>query len=51
MKPQPKGLDEKWIVPIAREVGEAIKWVHQAGIIHRDIKCEHYSSLSIPNDF
>ncbi|CAL3963961.1 unnamed protein product [Diplocarpon coronariae] len=40
MKPTaPGGLNEKWIIPILREVSEAIKWVHQAGIIHRDIKC------------
>jgi serine/threonine protein kinase len=41
MKPTaPGGLQEKWIIPILREVAEATKWVHQAGIIHRDIKCE-----------
>jgi serine/threonine protein kinase len=41
MKPTaPGGLQEKWIIPILREVAEAIKWVHQAGIIHRDIKCK-----------
>ncbi|KAE9364832.1 kinase-like protein [Stipitochalara longipes BDJ] len=40
MKPtSPGGLQEKWIIPILREVAEALKWVHQAGIIHRDIKC------------
>ncbi|PVH72977.1 kinase-like protein [Cadophora sp. DSE1049] len=40
MKPTaPGGLQEKWIIPIVREVAEAIKWVHDAGIIHRDIKC------------
>ncbi|PMD46103.1 kinase-like protein [Hyaloscypha variabilis F] len=40
MKPtSPGGLQEKWIIPILREVAEAVKWVHQAGIIHRDIKC------------
>lgn len=40
MKPTaPGGLQEKWIIPILREVAEALKWVHQAGIIHRDIKC------------
>ena len=41
MKPTaPGGLQEKWIIPILREVAEALKWVHQAGIIHRDVKCE-----------
>ncbi|KUI57560.1 Serine/threonine-protein kinase nak1 [Cytospora mali] len=40
MKPTaPGGLQEKWIIPILREVAEAIYWVHKAGIIHRDIKC------------
>ncbi|KAK6225671.1 serine/threonine protein kinase [Colletotrichum tabaci] len=33
------GLPEKWIVPILREVAEAIYWVHKQGVIHRDIKC------------
>ncbi|KAM0420526.1 hypothetical protein ACHAPT_011695 [Fusarium lateritium] len=40
MKPtSPGGLLEKWIVPILREVAEAVHWVHKEGIIHRDIKC------------
>ncbi|KAJ9142210.1 STE/STE20/YSK protein kinase [Pleurostoma richardsiae] len=40
MKPTaPGGLNEKWIIPILREVAEAIFWVHKQGIIHRDIKC------------
>jgi len=33
------GLPEKWIIPILREVAEAIFWVHRQGVIHRDIKC------------
>ncbi|KAH6606796.1 ste ste20 ysk kinase [Trichoderma cornu-damae] len=33
------GLAERWIVPILREVAEALYWVHKQGIIHRDIKC------------
>ncbi|KAL7798281.1 serine/threonine protein kinase, STE family, PAK/STE20-related [Trichoderma ceciliae] len=33
------GLAERWIVPILREVAEALFWVHRQGIIHRDIKC------------
>jgi serine/threonine protein kinase len=37
--PQP-GLAEKFIIPIAREVAVALKYVHEAGVIHRDIKCE-----------
>lgn len=35
----PGGLQEKWIIPILREVAEAIYWVHEQGIIHRDLKC------------
>ena len=34
-----KGLAEKWIIPVLREVAEAVYWVHKQGIIHRDIKC------------
>ncbi|GJN75972.1 hypothetical protein PLICBS_010083 [Purpureocillium lilacinum] len=33
------GLAEAWIIPILREVSEAIQWIHKQGIIHRDIKC------------
>lgn len=53
MKPTaPGGLSEKWIIPILREVAEAIVWVHEAGIIHRDIKCKSmiYLKLSQSND-
>ncbi|KAK7973215.1 serine/threonine-protein kinase nak1 [Apiospora saccharicola] len=32
-------LDEKWIIPILREVAEAVRWIHTHGVIHRDIKC------------
>ncbi|KAK4161350.1 kinase-like domain-containing protein [Cladorrhinum sp. PSN259] len=32
-------LVETCIIPILREVAEAIFWVHKQGIIHRDIKC------------
>ncbi|GJN68567.1 serine/threonine-protein kinase nak1 [Purpureocillium lilacinum] len=35
----PGGLQEKWIIPILREVAEAMYWVHRQGIIHRDLKC------------
>jgi serine/threonine protein kinase len=33
------GLTERWIIPILREVAEAVYWVHKQGVIHRDIKC------------
>ncbi|KAI9890778.1 MAG: hypothetical protein M1814_003562 [Vezdaea aestivalis] len=32
------GIEERYYLPIARELAEAIHWVHGAGIIHRDIK-------------
>ncbi|KAM3564115.1 hypothetical protein ARSEF4850_001994 [Beauveria asiatica] len=32
------GLREKWIVPILRETAAALSWVHERGIIHRDVK-------------
>ncbi|KAM7186714.1 Protein kinase-like domain containing protein [Naviculisporaceae sp. PSN 640] len=32
-------LPESCIIPILREVAEAIYWVHKHGIIHRDLKC------------
>lgn len=31
-------LDEKFIIPIARELAEGLRAIHAAGIIHRDIK-------------
>lgn len=39
-------LEEKYIVPIARELAVALKAVHAAGIIHRDVKCK--SALRLP---
>ncbi|KAK8162991.1 hypothetical protein BKA80DRAFT_310439 [Phyllosticta citrichinensis] len=36
-KPMP--LEEHYIIPIAREVAIGLKFVHDAGILHRDIKC------------
>ncbi|ODH45214.1 STE/STE20/YSK protein kinase [Paracoccidioides brasiliensis] len=31
-------LEERFIIPIARELAEGLKAIHDAGIIHRDIK-------------
>jgi len=33
-------LQEEFIIPIAREVAVALKYIHEAGVIHRDIKCK-----------
>ncbi|KAI9669340.1 MAG: hypothetical protein M1831_000376 [Alyxoria varia] len=32
------GLDEKYIVAVSRELAIALKYVHEVGIIHRDVK-------------
>ncbi|KHN96478.1 Protein kinase-like domain protein [Metarhizium album ARSEF 1941] len=45
----PGGLQEKWIIPILREVAEALRWVHGQGIIHRDIKCANVLITEVGN--
>lgn len=37
--PGRKGLEERFIIAIARELAMAMKSVHEIGVIHRDIKC------------
>ncbi|KAF2096653.1 kinase-like protein, partial [Rhizodiscina lignyota] len=34
-----KKLEESFIIPIARELAIALKYIHEADIVHRDIKC------------
>ena len=38
-------LAEQYIVVVARELGKALKGLHEAGIIHRDIKGCHVLTL------
>ncbi|QIW95748.1 hypothetical protein AMS68_001266 [Peltaster fructicola] len=40
MRANPKrGLEEQYLIPIARELAIALKSVHDIGVIHRDLKC------------
>ncbi|KAI1536240.1 SPS1 Serine threonine protein kinase [Pyrenophora tritici-repentis] len=32
------GLPEKFIIPIARELAQGLKYIHEAGVLHRDLK-------------
>lgn len=45
------GLEEHFIIPIARELAIALKYVHEAGVIHRDVKCKvhDYTALEMSN--
>lgn len=38
-------LEEKYILPIARELAFALRSVHAAGIVHRDVKCRFTDSV------
>lgn len=49
MRPTPKGLRETFIIPVLREVAVALQFVHEAGLIHRDVKCKFVESLSKHN--
>ncbi|KAF2132759.1 hypothetical protein P153DRAFT_414567 [Dothidotthia symphoricarpi CBS 119687] len=35
------GLPEKFVIPIARELALGLKYVHEAGVLHRDLKCNN----------
>ncbi|KAF2739165.1 kinase-like protein [Polyplosphaeria fusca] len=35
------GLEEKFIIPIARELALGLKYIHEAGVLHRDLKCNN----------
>jgi len=35
----PSHKEEKYLVPVLREVAKAVEWIHEMGVIHRDIKC------------
>ena len=37
--PDGPGLREKFIIPIARELAMGLKFLRDAGVIHRDLKC------------
>jgi protein-serine/threonine kinase len=34
------GLAEKFVIPIARELAQGLKYIHEAGVLHRDLKCK-----------
>ncbi|KAF2806849.1 kinase-like protein [Mytilinidion resinicola] len=33
------GLEEKYVIAIARELASALKFIHEASVLHRDLKC------------
>ena len=40
-------VPEKWIIPILREVGEGLAWVHHRGTFHRDITAQISLSMTM----
>lgn len=41
LKDQGPGLPEKFIIPIARELALGLKYIHEAGVLHRDMKANN----------
>lgn len=42
-------LEDKYIVPIARELAVALKAIHDQGIIHRDVKGKLFCQCQTPS--
>jgi protein-serine/threonine kinase len=40
------GLEEKFVIPIARELALGLKFIHEAGVLHRDLKCRQLNMVS-----
>ncbi|KAL8733274.1 MAG: hypothetical protein Q9181_003650 [Wetmoreana brouardii] len=40
-------LEEKYIIPVARELAIALRAIHAAGIIHRDVKVPHEIAANV----
>ena len=38
MRPNKDRLEEKYLIVVARELAKALKGLHEAGILHRDVK-------------
>jgi hypothetical protein len=40
------GLEEKFVIPIARELALGLKFIHEAGVLHRDLKCRQSTMIA-----
>ena len=38
-------LQEKFVIPIARELAKGLRSIHDAGVIHRDVKGKMFDGL------